>query len=195
VAAKSKKRKGTHLKANAPSQRGARQEAAKLAARNAPIDFHKLALTINHANAEGTLRVPAEPVEEITEYVRSICARMTDVTRRDAGCAGMAAPQVGVSWRIIAVKDNDGMVYCFINPTVTPREGAFLVPEHEGCYSIPNRRFRVKRWSAVVVEGQAPFGPDFRHEFTGTAARAAQHEMDHLEGILVDQLEQVPDEG
>jgi peptide deformylase len=165
--------------------RGARGEAEKINRPRGEIDFYKLALTTKHQGAE-ILRKPAMEVPKITEEIRNLCARMLDVTRRDPKCWGIAAPQVNRPYRIITVQDNDGMVYCFVNPTLTPREGSLKQVEYEGCYSLPDKRVKIERWTAVEVTGIAPFGTESKVVFTGMAARAAQHEMDHLSGTLID---------
>lgn len=149
-----------------------------------PVNFYEMALTVEKDIA-GTLRVAAERVDVITPRVAEICARLVWVTRHDPNCAGIAAPQVGVRLRIFTVKDSEKRVSCWINPEIEPRSDALLVAEFEGCFSLPDKRVRIARHSAVVVRGLAPTGKMAERSFYGTAARAAQHEMDHLNGVLI----------
>jgi peptide deformylase len=101
---------------------------------------------------------------------------------------GLAAPQIGLSTRVMVVdvgesEDQPGGRFAFINPVVTEvsRE---TEKSAEGCLSIPGLEDVVERPFAVVVEGLDPLGEPQAVEAEGLLARALQHEIDHLDGIL-----------
>jgi peptide deformylase len=94
---------------------------------------------------------------------------------------GLAANQVGVSRRV-AVVDVDGDRFAMINPRIVETEGRDVA--EEGCLSIPDIYGDVTRPDRVVIEALDPAGNRYRKEATGLKARAIQHEIDHLDGIL-----------
>src|SRR5438552_12305505 len=104
---------------------------------------------------------------------------------------GLAATQVGVPLRIFVVDVSVGRdaqsLHVMINPTFVARDGVQL--EDEGCLSVPCFNATVVRPARVVVRGLDPQGTEREIEGTGLLARALQHEMDHLDGMLfVDRL-------
>ncbi|NMB41635.1 MAG: peptide deformylase [Firmicutes bacterium] len=102
-------------------------------------------------------------------------------TMLDVEGAGLAAPQVGISKKIIVVRDGDGIVE-IINPEITYSEGESI--GIEGCLSIPGIYGEVPRFARVTVKGLDRSGRKleiFGEEFL---ARVLQHEIDHLQGIL-----------
>jgi len=128
-----------------------------------------------------SLRRPAEPVERIDEGIRAICAQMVETMLRANG-AGLAAPQIGISKRII-VLDVDGEFHVLINPELI--ETSEEVEQNpEGCLSVPGVDAPVERSTRAVVEGTTLDGETVRIEGVGLLARAIQHEMDHLSGNL-----------
>ena len=105
-------------------------------------------------------------------------------TMEDADGAGLAAPQVHVSKRVVVLYlDPDEPAQVWINPVITPTTdqpfGTF-----EGCLSVPGMRGLVVRPSAVQVTGFLPNGDPFDVSLSGFPAVVAQHECDHLDGIL-----------
>jgi len=130
---------------------------------------------------DATLRRPADPVETIDDEIRAICERMVETMLRANG-AGLAAPQIGISKRII-VLDVEGAFHVLINPELieTSVEVAEVV---EGCLSVPGVDAPVERAVRAVVEGTTLDGETVRIEGEGLLARAIQHEMDHLSGNL-----------
>jgi peptide deformylase len=104
---------------------------------------------------------------------------------------GLAATQIGVPQRIFVVDTSVGRnrsdLTVFINPTFVEREGMQL--EEEGCLSVPGFNATVVRPSRTVVKGLDRDGTERTVEGTGLLARAFQHEMDHLDGVVfVDRL-------
>ena len=94
---------------------------------------------------------------------------------------GLAANQVGVARRV-AVVDADGDRFAMIDPVIVETEGRSTA--EEGCLSIPEIFGDVTRPERVVIEALDPEGQRYRREATGLKARAIQHEIDHLDGIL-----------
>ena len=97
---------------------------------------------------------------------------------------GLAAPQVGASKRIIVVHvgDNDGP-FVVINPVLTDFEGE--VVGAEGCLSIPGKVGDVKRAERCTISGSDRKGKAFRLRAEGMLSRCFQHEVDHLDGVLI----------
>lgn len=94
---------------------------------------------------------------------------------------GLAANQVGVATRV-AVIDADGERFALVNPVILEASGRSTA--EEGCLSIPDAYADVTRPDRVVVEALDRDGRPFRMEATGLKARAIQHEVDHLDGVL-----------
>jgi len=130
------------------------------------------------------LRKPAEPVAVVDDEVRRLIDDMIE-TMYDADGVGLAAPQIGISRRIIVVDVNDEAVPAFglVNPVIVERSSETERGE-EGCLSIPGLKEIVERSARVVVEGLDRDGNPRRIEASGLLARALQHEVDHLDGIL-----------
>ena len=130
------------------------------------------------------LREMAKPVTVIDEKLRKLAADMVE-TMRDANGLGLAAPQIGVGLRLIVVEfdaeNHDPRV--LVNPVIVGRRGKKELGD-EGCLSFPNLRSRVKRHPGVVCEAQNLDGETIEYQGEGLTARAIQHEMDHLDGML-----------
>lgn len=126
------------------------------------------------------LREKAKEVKEVNPSIIKLLDNMID-TLHAADGVGLAAPQIGVSKRVIIVEVDQVLVE-LINPVILEREGENSA--EEGCLSIPNVTGDVLRPSKVRVQGLNRQGQmlDFRAE--SLLARALQHEVDHLEGIL-----------
>jgi len=137
------------------------------------------------------LRNKARPVERVDDTVRRLVDDMFD-TMYEAEGIGLAAPQVGISQRvmIVDVPDEDGVhqVHALVNPVIV-ESGSETDKATEGCLSIPGIEEDVTRPVRVVVEGLSPAAESLRIEAEGLLARALQHEIDHLDGILfIDRL-------
>lgn len=126
------------------------------------------------------LKTKAQPVEKITKQTRLLLDNMLQ-TMREADGVGLAAPQVGVSSRVIIVDIGDGLVE-LINPEIVESEGCEVGTE--GCLSVPGMYGDVERFTQVAVQGLDRKGNPVRIAGSGLLARALQHEIDHLEGIL-----------
>lgn len=130
------------------------------------------------------LREPAKPVTVIDARLRQLAADMIE-TMEDANGVGLAAPQVGVGLRMVIVdfdpENHDPRV--LINPSIVRRIGRKELGD-EGCLSFPGMRSRVKRNPGVICEAQNLDGEIVEYQAEGLAARAVQHELDHLDGML-----------
>lgn len=134
------------------------------------------------------LREKAEPVDEITDEIRNLVRDMFDTMYHAEG-VGLAAPQVGVSRRI-TVLDVPGeedeaprTVVALINPEIV-RASEETEKGVEGCLSIPGIEESVLRPARVSVTALSPNGEEVRLDAEGLLARALQHEIDHLDGVL-----------
>ncbi len=126
------------------------------------------------------LRLKAEPVKRVTKRVTKIIKDMVE-TMYAADGAGLAAPQIGISRQIIVIDVGDGPIV-LLNPKLIEEEGEDL--DVEGCLSIPGKKAYVKRAAKVRVRAQNEQGKTIEIEGEGMLARALQHEIDHLKGIL-----------
>lgn len=126
------------------------------------------------------LRKKALPVEKITRRTQKIIRDMIE-TLHDAEGAGLAAPQIGLSERLIVVDVGEGPI-ALINPQLLEAEGSQR--DVEGCLSFPGVSGYVTRKDRVVVEGLNENGKLVRIEAKGFLSRAFQHEIDHLDGKL-----------
>lgn len=134
---------------------------------------------------------------KVTNFDKTFQQLVDDMieTMIDAPGVGLAAPQVGVSQRLIVVRlpddeeskaeygDQAGVIYVVANPKIikTSKE---VVDGIEACLSIPGYYGEVERYETIVVTGQDRYGKDFRIKAKGWQARVFQHEIDHLDGIL-----------
>src|ERR1700716_3746381 len=139
---------------------------------------------------DSTLHAKAQLVGPVTADVERLIDDMVETMYAAPG-VGLAATQVGVPLRIFVVdvsvgRDPNGLI-TLINPEFVERDGVQL--EEEGCLSVPGFNATVVRPSRAVVKGRDREWQEHQHEGTGLLARAFQHEMDHLDGMLfVDRL-------
>jgi len=130
---------------------------------------------------EPVLREKALLLKEITPEILNLIKDMAETMYADSG-VGLAAPQVGVSKRIILVDGEEDGLIVLINPMIIKSEGE--VVEEEGCLSLPGIYSQVKRSSKVKVKALNENGDTIEITKEGLTARALQHEIDHLNGIL-----------
>ena len=117
----------------------------------------------------------------MTEVTKEFIRDLFDTMRASKG-VGLAANQVGVATRVCVVETDKDHSYALVNPVIVEREGS--VKDEEGCLSIPDIYGDVERSARVVVEALDENGRKRRIEGTELLARAIQHEIDHLDGIL-----------
>ena len=133
------------------------------------------------------LREPAEEIGELDDEVRVLVKDMLE-TMYHADGIGLAAPQVGISRRVVVVdlrdEDENGVgTVALINPKVV-ESSRKKDKAPEGCLSIPGVEEVVERPEGVTVEGLDPDGDPVDLTISGLLSRAIQHEIDHLNGIL-----------
>ncbi len=126
------------------------------------------------------LKEKAEAVSHVDKKIRKLLDDMAQTMYKADG-VGLAAPQVGVSLRVIVIDVDDELIE-LINPVIVRSEGCEL--GNEGCLSIPGVFGEVERFSEVTVTGLNRFGKNVSITGTGLLSRALQHEIDHLDGIL-----------
>jgi peptide deformylase len=133
----------------------------------------------------------AGPVGSIGERERQLATDLVDTMYESPGCVGLAAPQIGVPSRAFVMdvsvmkkppEGNHGLVV-LLDPELVIAEGSDLA--REGCMSVPDYTCDVRRATHVVVRGTTPEGTSRVIEATGFEARALQHELDHLDGLLI----------
>ncbi len=118
----------------------------------------------------------------LSEDIQSLLPEMIETMREENG-VGLAAPQIGRSLRL-AVAEVEGTVYTFINPEITSYSQEKIIFE-EGCLSLPGEFFPIIRSEGVTVRYQNEKGLPKKMRATGLLAIVIQHEVDHLEGILI----------
>jgi peptide deformylase len=132
------------------------------------------------------LKKRSEEVDRMDGEVKKLVRDMTD-TMYDANGIGLAACQVGVPQRVIVLDvspiDPQQTLFGMINPEVISAEGE--VDHEEGCLSVPDCLERVKRKEKICVRGISPDGKEIEVAAEGILAFALQHEIDHLNGILI----------
>lgn len=132
------------------------------------------------------LRTQTNKVKEITDKTRELLDNMQE-TMYEANGVGLAAPQIGISKAITVIDIGDGLIE-LINPEIIEKSEQNYQDE-EGCLSIPDQTGKVKRAYGVKVRAQDRNGEEFEMEAEGLLARAIQHELDHLNGVLfIDKL-------
>ncbi|MCZ6681487.1 MAG: peptide deformylase [Candidatus Poribacteria bacterium] len=135
------------------------------------------------------LRETAVPIPEIDADLLQLIADMFETMYAVQGI-GLAAPQIGVSKRLIIIDIEEHHPeyprIALINPVITMAVGEEL--GEEGCLSLPGIRGMVQRSATVKVEGLLPNGDKIEFDASGLMARVLQHERDHLDGVLFTDL-------
>lgn len=134
------------------------------------------------------LRDKAKEVTKFDDRIYKLLNNMMETLTQEDG-VGLAAPQIGVSKRvIIAYNEEIDEVVELINPEIVSYSGEII--DNEGCLSVPGRVGKVNRAKDIVVRGQNAEGKPVEFKASDMFARIIQHEIDHLNGILfIDKLE------
>lgn len=127
------------------------------------------------------LRQKALEVGKMSKRTEALVDDMIRIMKKANGI-GLAAPQVGQLQRVIVVGTTPNKPIALINPVIVKAEGEQI--GQEGCLSIPGLYGDVKRAEYVEIEGLDRRGREVTVEMEGLAARVAQHEVDHLDGVL-----------
>jgi peptide deformylase len=127
------------------------------------------------------LREKAKKVARVDASIQRLIDDLTE-TMLDAPGAGLAANQIGVPLRVCVVKGDDNQIWGLVNPEIIKSDGNQV--GYEGCLSYPGWVGEVARAETVVVKGRNRRGKEVRIKSEGFTARAFQHELDHLDGVL-----------
>ena len=129
---------------------------------------------------DSVLRQKAVTVRRFGDNLASLLDDMA-LTMYDVKGVGLAAPQVGISKRVIIVDDGDGLLE-LVNPEIISSHG--MEEDYESCLSIPGREGKVPRAASIKVSAQDRQGKPLTLKAKDLLARILQHEMDHLNGRL-----------
>ncbi|TVO70767.1 peptide deformylase [Sedimenticola selenatireducens] len=135
------------------------------------------------------LKQVSDPVEQFDDALRTFVADLEETRRDGPAAVGIAAPQVGHFQRIVIVDvsntrkpvPNHGHMI-LVNPEITHWEGFEM--GREGCLSVPDYTGNVIRATHIKIRAQDPWGKLLEYEMEGYEARAVQHELDHIDGML-----------
>ncbi|WJW74919.1 peptide deformylase [Thiohalobacter sp. IOR34] len=138
---------------------------------------------------DSRLKQVSEPVESFDEELRAFIADLEETRLAGPGAVGIAAPQVGRFQRIVIVDvsrmkrpvANHGYLV-LVNPEITEWDGYAV--GREGCLSVPDYTGNVIRAERIHLEALDPEGNKLEYDMEGFEARAVQHEIDHLDGLL-----------
>ncbi len=134
------------------------------------------------------LRQKAKRVRAIDSSIQKLISDMIETMHAVPGRVGLAAPQVGVSRRVIVIGIPEEEDLVLINPEVVRKKGERIVSE--GCLSVPGYFGEIKRAESVTAKGLDQSGKGIRIKADELLAQALEHEIDHLNGVLyIDRLE------
>ena len=129
------------------------------------------------------LKQKAKPVAEVDATVRRLCDDMAE-TMYDANGVGLAATQVGILRRLFVFSPDEDETAAIVNPVIVRRSDG-VETDDEGCLSLQGVVAPVERALEVRIEGKDESGNDVAFDLEGYAARTVQHELDHLDGVLM----------
>ena len=150
-----------------------------------------MALRTIRTDEDPCLYKVCRPVEKFDKRLAELIDDLYE-TMDAADGAGLAAPQVGILRRVVVVDAGDGRVE-LVNPKITFLEGC--QGGYEGCLSFPGQSGYVERADHAIVEGYDRNGEKHTYDTNGFFARAMQHELDHLDGVVYLTKKTEPPEG
>jgi len=143
----------------------------------------RIALAQIRQYPDAALRLRAHEVEDFDEDLRRLAERMVALMH-DAQGVGLAATQVGVLRRLFVFEPDEDGARTIVNPEIVER-GDETETEEEGCLSLQGVRAPVERSTRVTIKGLDEDGSVVQWELEGLGARVVQHELDHLDGVLI----------
>jgi peptide deformylase len=143
----------------------------------------RLALAQIRQYPDAALKMAARPVEEFDDDLRRVVERMKQLMV-DANGIGLAATQVGILQRFFVFQVSEDETVALANPEIVER-GEVTTVEDEGCLSIQGVLLPVERSARITIQGQDEHGAGVRYELEEPYSRVAQHEADHLDGVLI----------
>jgi peptide deformylase len=143
----------------------------------------RLALAQIRQYPDPVLRMNAREIEGVDDDLRRLVERMTGLMR-DANGVGLAATQVGILRRLFVFQPAEDETVAVVNPEIV-RRGDEIETDDEGCLSLQGVQVPVERNLAVTIAGTDESGSPVSYSLEGLPARVAQHELDHLDGVLI----------
>jgi peptide deformylase len=143
----------------------------------------RLALAQIRQYPDAALKMTARPVEEFDDDLRRLVDRMKQLMV-DANGIGLAATQVGVLQRVFVFQAAEDETVALANPEITEWSEVKTVDD-EGCLSIQGVHLPVERSTTITIVGQDEHGAEVHYELEEPYSRVAQHESDHLDGVLI----------
>ena len=142
-------------------------------------------LTVPHKMLRTKCNVIAKITPPILAVAKDLCEAM-DIPHEGIITIGLSAPQIGKLVRMIAYRPNpqEGSIVIIINPVVVSAKNKFT--SREGCLSLPGQEFNVARHKIVKVRGLNIAGEERVFKGRGLTAAQLEHEIDHLDGIMID---------
>jgi peptide deformylase len=151
-----------------------------------PGDEQRRQMALRHVRQypDPVLRVPTDDVVEFDDELQALVERMTSIMG-DAHGIGLAAPQLGLRLRLFTFQPEEGPAEAVVNPRITWKSDETDV-DIEGCLSLgDNVRVPIRRPIAVKIEAKTAAGEDRSWDLDDYYARVFQHEIDHLDGVLM----------
>jgi peptide deformylase len=173
------------MESSATKRRSSRDEDVDVD-KLSPADEQRRQMALRHVRQypDPVLRVPTDDVVEFDDELQALVERMTSIMS-DAHGIGLAAPQLGLRLRLFTFQPEDGPAEAVVNPRITWKSDETDV-DIEGCLSLGDRvRVPVRRAVAIKVEAKTAAGEDRSWDLDDYYARVFQHEMDHLDGVLM----------
>lgn len=130
---------------------------------------------------DAVLRQKCTPIAQVDESTRKSLEKMTKVLHKSKNGAALAAPQIGITQRLVVIDMGTGLIQ-LVNPEIIHQEGKQEVVE--GCLSIPETWGKLIRPAKVVVRALNENGKEITIEGVGDMAKCLCHEIDHLDGVL-----------
>jgi peptide deformylase len=143
----------------------------------------RLALAQIRQYPDAALKMTARPVKDFDDDLRRLADRMKQLMV-DANGIGLAATQVGVLQRLFVFQISDDETVALANPEIVER-GEETAVEDEGCLSIQGVLLPVERPTTIAIAGRDEYGAEVRYDLEEPYSRVAQHENDHLDGVLI----------
>ena len=128
------------------------------------------------------LKRKAKKIHTIDGSVKKLVRDMLETMYAEPGRVGLAAPQVGVSLRVIVIGIPEEEEIVLVNPEIVRRRGERIIDE--GCLSVPGYFGQIERSESVTVKGRDRNGKEVRIKAEGLLAQVLEHEIDHLNGKL-----------
>lgn len=132
------------------------------------------------------LRTRCEIIPEINDEFRDVVDQMSDLMLEKNGI-GLAAPQVGLPWRMFIIRTSETDIIPVVNPKIISHSNS-VSTDKEGCLSFPNLVLSIKRPEEVRVSYTAYDGEEVTVDLSGINARCLLHELDHINGVVFTDL-------